>query len=132
QNPMQGMMGNRMIQSIDNKLQTGKRFVSAVSGLAPVNVFLQRMAGKAIFINFAKAAQGKGKLLKSDRRVQALGLDEDMVQRIFKQINTYAQFEKKPFGTRLKAMNFREWDDLEAASPFAMAVVRLGRTIIQE
>lgn len=132
QNPMQGLMGNQTIQSLDNKLQTGKRIVSAVSGLAPVNTILQRMAGKAIFINFAKAAQGKGRLLKSDRRVQALGLDQEMVDRIFKQINTHAKFSKKSFGTRLEAMNFRKWDDLEAASAFDMAVFRAGRTMVQE
>mgnify|MGYP002619618960 FL=1 len=132
QNPMQGLMGNRTIQSIDNKLQTGKRIVSAISGLAPVNTILQRMAGKAIFINFAKAAQGKAKLLKNDRRVQALGLDQEMVERIFKQINTHATFKKKSFGTRLEAMNFKKWDDLEAAAAFEMAVFRLGRTIVQE
>lgn len=131
-NPMQGMMGNRTIQSIDNKLQSGKRFVSAVSGLAPVNTILQRTAGRAIFNNFALAARGKGRLLKSDRRVQALGLDQEMVDRIFKQINTHASFKKKPFGERLEAMNFAKWDDLEAASAFEMAVFRLGRTIIQE
>ena len=128
-NPMAGMMGNKTLQNIDDKLQTGKRFVSAASGLTPINTVLQRMTGQAIFHNFAKAAQGKGRLLRNDRRVQALGLEKDMVDRIFKQINSHASFKK---GGRLEAMNFGKWDDMEASAAFEMAVFRLGRTIIQE
>lgn len=132
QNPMGGVMNNRALQAVDDKLQSGKRAVSALGGLAPMNIILQRMAGRAIFNNFARAARGNGRLLKNDRRVQALGLDQPMVDRIFKQINTHSAFQKKGFGERLEAMNFAKWDDLEAASAFEMAVFRAGRTIIQE
>lgn len=114
------------VQGIDDALQTGKRAVSAMSGMAPVNTILQRWTGRAIFNRFAQMAQGGTKM--NPRRLEALGLDAERVEAVYEGIRQHATFD----GKRLKSMNFGKWTDREAVANFEAAAFRLGRTIIQE
>lgn len=114
------------VQGIDDALQKGKRAVSAMSGMAPVNTILQRWTGRAIFNKFAHMAQDEIKF--SPRRMQALGLDDEKLQAILQGIRDNASFD----GKRLKAMNFQKWADRDAVANFEAAAFRLGRSIIQE
>lgn len=60
--------------------------------------------------------------------MQGLGIDSAMLKRITDQINAKATFD----GNRLKAMNFKGWDDAEALAAFENGVFRHARSIIQE
>jgi hypothetical protein len=130
-NPLAGIGGtgrfNKAVQGLDEFNQKSKRVVTALSGMAPVNTFLQRMTGRAIFNKFAILAQRGGDIV-ADKRMRALGLDSQMLTRIAGQIKDNALFN----GKRLKAMNFSKWSDQEALAKFEDAVFRLGRTTIQE
>lgn len=124
-NPLDTWSSER-VQRIDDALQKGKRAVSAMSGMAPVNTVLQRWTGRSIFNKFAMMAQGRTKM--NPRRLEALGLDAERVEAIFENIRTHATFD----GKRLKAMNFDKWTDRDAVASFEAAAFRLGRSIIQE
>jgi len=115
-----------VVQGIDDALQKGKRAVSVMSGMAPINTLLQRWTGRAIFNKFALMAQGRTKM--NPRRLEALGLDAERAEAIMEGIRNHATFD----GKRLKAMNFQKWTDRDAVANFDAAAFRLGRTIIQE
>lgn len=117
---------NPTIQGIDDALQTGKRAVSAMSGMAPVNTLLQRWTGRAIFNKFAMMANDRTSM--NPRRLEALGLGPEQVDDIMDSIRTHATFD----GKRLKAMNFNKWTSRDAVANFEAAAFRLGRSIIQE
>jgi hypothetical protein len=117
---------NKYVKGLDDALQKGKRGVSALSGMAPINTVLQRWTGRAIFNRFAQMAQGGQKM--TTRRLEALGLTSADSEAIFKSIRENASFD----GSRLKAMNFNKWTDRDAVAKFEAAAFRLGRTIIQE
>ncbi|MBN9347590.1 MAG: hypothetical protein J0I48_15570, partial [Devosia sp.] len=122
--------GSRAFQQVDSALQKGKKLTAAVSGMAPINTFLQRLTGRAIFNKFAILARQGGKT--ATRRMQALGLDQAMLDRVTAQINTHAKFKKGVGGRRLQQMGLNSWDDVEAKAAFEMAAFRLSRSIIQE
>lgn len=127
--PMQGYKGNAAIEKIDDLQQKGVRAVTAISGMAPINTALQRLTGRAIFNKFANIAlDGKTLAPSESRRMRGLGLSEDMLSRISKEIKTSATFD----GKRLKAMNFSQWGDQEALAAFENGVFRMARTIVQE
>ncbi|WP_195706772.1 phage tail tip lysozyme [Brucella sp. 10RB9213] len=117
---------NKYVRGIDDALQKGKRGVSALSGMAPINTILQRWTGRAIFNRFAQMAQGGQRM--STRRLEALGLTSADSEAILQSIRDHATFD----GKRLKAMNFSKWSDRDAVAKFESAAFRLGRTIIQE
>jgi len=125
-NPLMGLPNNRWFDKADRALMKSNKAVTAISGMAPVNTALQRLTGRAIFNKFASIAL-KGDVT-ADRRMMGLGLDTEMLQRISGQIKGKASFE----GSRLKAMNFKSWDDQEALAHFENAVFRYAREVIQE
>ncbi|KKC34846.1 phage tail tip lysozyme [Devosia psychrophila] len=126
-NPLAGIRDNAVLETIDGLQQKGKRAMTVLSGMAPVNTMLQRLAGRAIFNKFAMIAQAGGDIV-ADKRMMGLNLDSAMLKRISGQINGKAEFN----GKRLKAMNFKSWDDQGALAAFEQAVFRLGRTVVQE
>lgn len=125
ENPMDGF-DNPWVKGFDNFLQGGKRVVSAASGMAPINTVLQRWTGRAIYNQFAMLAQGRTKV--NPRRLEALGLDADMAERISESIRQNASFD----GKRLRSMNLDKWADREAVASFKLGAFRLSRSIVQE
>lgn len=117
---------NDTIQTIDDALQRGKRAVSALSGMAPINTALQRWTGRAIFNKFANMALDGVK--EASPRMKALGLSDEMMDRVMTSIRDNAKFE----GKRLRGMQFEKWSDREAVAAFQDAAFRLSRTIVQE
>ncbi|MDH1269630.1 hypothetical protein N5C81_18595 [Rhizobium pusense] len=124
-NPLDAF-NNPMLQKLDDGLQAGKRAVSAMSGMAPVNTALQRWTGRAIMNKFALMAQGKTTM--NPRRLAALNLDQRRVDAIYENIRNHGTFKDG----RLKSMNFSKWTDQEAVANFEFAAFRLSRSIIQE
>lgn len=114
------------LRKVDDALHQGKRAVSAMSGMAPVNTAMQRWTGRAIMNKFALMAQGKTKM--NPRRLEALNLDEARAEAIYESIRNHASFENG----RLKSLNLAKWADRDAAANFEFAAFRLSRSIIQE
>lgn len=119
-------MSNPIVDKIDTGLHYGKRAVSAMSGMAPVNTALQRMTGRAIMNKFAHLANGKTTM--NPRRLEALGLDAGKAEAVSEAIRKHATFDNG----KLKSLNVNKWDDVDAAASFQFAAFRLGRSIIQE
>ncbi len=120
---------NKWLQKIDNVLFESKKVVANASMMTPVNTLLQRWAGKAMFNKFAQMAEGTSKI--NIKRMKGLGLDEEMMERVFSQIRSHARYESVQ-GRKLKQLDVASWDDLEAASAFQQAVYRWGRSAVQE
>lgn len=128
-NPLGGIKNNPLLEKIDSAQQRGIRAMTAISGMAPINTALQRLTGRAIFNKFAQLAQSGRPLGEAQmRRMRGLGLTDEMLDRIRKEIKTSASFD----GSRLKAMNFAQWGDQEALAAFENAVFRMARTVVQE
>lgn len=127
ENPLGGIREDSLLGKIDHAQQVGKRAMGVMSGMTPVNTFLQRVTGRGIFNKFALMAQ-QGAPLEADKRMLGLGIETPMLNRIADQIRKHATFD----GKRLKLMNFKKWDDPEAMAHFENGVSRYARQLIQE
>ena len=118
--------------SVDNALRHGKNVTSVISGMAPINTFLQRWAGQAAFVKFANMAGGTAENLN---RLASMGVSPEMSKRIQEQIRTHAT-RKSPdrniSGSNLRSMNLEGWKDAEAAATFRLAVSRWARYSVLE
>ncbi|MBN9020038.1 MAG: DUF882 domain-containing protein [Rhizobiales bacterium] len=118
-------------------LHSGKRITNVVSGMAAVDTFSRRWAAGAAAMKIVNAAMDTGRkashLLNMDR-MRALGIDEPMAERIFRQIRKHSSKEAvEGSGKRSYAAgNFDRWDDKEAFAHFRTAVWRWSRLAIQE
>jgi hypothetical protein len=85
-------------------------------------------------MNAAVKSEGSAKVLGLNMdRMRALGLDDEMAQRVFAQIRKHSYKEPAPGSKRqLVQGGFREWDDQEAFAAFRGAVWRWSRLAIQE
>jgi len=119
-------------EGLQRVAHVGTRAVADASLMNGINMALQRTAASAAFHKFAnEAAAGSVKI--SDR-LKGLGIkDQDMLDRIFHQINTKVdQVEGGLTGRKIKSLMMDTWDDQEAASVFIGAVDRQTKRMIQE
>ena len=121
------------MHKVDNFLQHGKRFTADISGMAPITLTLQRMAGKAIAQHFMDAALGSADKM-SKKRLASIGLDDKMLGRVLDQLRTHASTENSKLfkGKKLRKLNIEDWTDTEARDAFIASTYRMGRRIIQE
>lgn len=111
-------------------LKRGQRFTSMMSGMAPVNTFLQRstvVAGIQKWMNIAASGRKM-----SAKRLASMGLTEEMAERIAGQMRRHVTTENGLFGRRVRRLDLDKWDDLEAASNFMAAMDIWSRRVIQE
>lgn len=120
-------------QKLDVALHAGRKATAYISGLTPLTIIQQRMAAKAIAQNFVNTAfQSGGKKINANR-LKAMGLSDEMSERVFAQLRANAVTAPSPLtGRKLKSLDFDRWDDLDARDAFAMALYRQGRRIVQE
>ena len=117
-------------RKIDAALDKGKRFVADASFMAPINMALQRMAGRAAIQRFVNMAYGGRKI--SAKKLAALGMDQSMADRVFDQIRSHASVEEGMLGRKVKRSNVDGWADQEAAAAFVYTIDRWSRRVIQE
>lgn len=117
---------------LDDKLERGKKVTSAISGMAPINTFLHRLAAKTVAQRFLDVAHGKKNIYA--KRFRAAGLSNAMQERVFEQMRKHTAFEDSKWvpGKKLKRINIEAWDDQDAAEAFTAAAFRISRKIIQE
>ena len=116
--------------AVDNALQKAKQVTADVSLMAPVNMALQRMAGRAAIQRWMNDALGSNGITKS--RMRAMGVSDEMADRIKSQMVNHVDAQEGMLGRSVKRLNIDEWDDAEAADVFIKAIDRWSRKIIQE
>ena len=120
------------LNRVDRAIETGKRTLSDLSGLAPVNIILQKWAGaNAVNTWIDIASSGR---LPSAARLASMGLDEKMGQRIINQLSNPNIVETVDglLGRRVKAINESKWTDREAFAAFVVAVDKWSRRVVQQ
>ena len=123
------------LQKVDDLLQAGKRITADISGMASINIVLQRMAAKAVSQKITShLLDGVELSVVEMRRLKSMGLHEDSLRAIKAQLEKHASLEPSRWvkGGKLQRINPEQWDDMDALDAFTMAVHRMGRRIIQE
>ncbi len=119
------------IGAMDNALQRAKHITADISLMSPVNMALQRMAGRAAIQRWMNDALGEGRGI-SKSRLHAMGMDEDMAARVKAQMADHVVTQEGVLGRAVKKLNIDEWTDEEASSAFINAIDRWSKKIIQE
>ena len=119
------------IGKIDNAMQTAKHITADISFMSPVNMALQRMAGRAAVQRWMNMAVDGSKPF-SKSRLASMGVSEEMAGRINAQMRTHVDAREGMLGRNVKRLNIDEWDDQEAATAFINAIDRWSKKIIQE
>ena len=122
-----------------------KRITADISGMAPITAGLERAAGRIAVqsltdlafgiksINFKKIGRGT-KEQDIAKRMESLGLNADMSQRVFEQIRDKAVTSPSVFfkSRKIRRINLDAWDDVDARDAFVLAVSRWTRQSIQQ
>lgn len=122
-----------------------KRITADISGMAPITAGLERAAGRIAVqsltdlafgiksINFKKIGRGT-KEQDIAKRMESLGLNSEMSQRVFEQIRQNAVTSPSVFfkSRKIRRINLDGWDDLDARDAFVLAVSRWTRQSIQQ
>jgi hypothetical protein len=135
--PINRSTQGNLYNTTQDVLHTGKRITSVISGMAPIDTMARRWASAAIVMKIMNAAvkpdaSGRMRALNVDR-MRALGLDDEMAERVFAQIRQHSYKEEVgATGRKYVQGGFTRWDDQEALSAFRGAVWRWSRQVIQE
>ena len=135
----------RAIETARGAIAPLRNFTANFSGLVPITVFLERTTARIAAQTIVDLATGvkKGGLKRViskgtyeddvRRRLQMLGLDDDMTKKVFDSINEHAVLVPSEFGKkrRLRALNMKDWDE-DAANAFGLAIARWTRQAIQK
>ncbi len=122
-----------------------KRITADISLMAPLTAGLERSAGRIAVqsltdlafgiksINFKKIGRST-KQQDIAKRMESLGLDSDMSQRVFQQIRQNAITSPSVFfkSRKIRRINLDAWDDIDARDAFVMAISRWTRQSIQQ
>lgn len=115
----------------DYALAKGREVVGKFSGLGPVTVGLRRLSAKMYVDQWVKSLNS-GKPLFSNIKLEQLGLDANMVNRIKGQIQQHAVFKDG----KLEHLNMERWsttaEGREAREAFTDSMFREANNIIQE
>ena len=116
--------------SVEHGLRVAGRGTQAVSGMAWITAFSQRLAGRVIVQRLVKDVLEGGAF--SPERAATLGLDDAMKARIAEQIKLHTEFVNGDFGGKVRIVNYMKWTDVEARDSLLTAVFREARRIVQE
>lgn len=116
----------RFLAKTDAPLQRAGRFTSIMSGMAPINAMLERMATVEVANNWARQATGRRGVQVS--RLRAAGISAEMQERVFDQIRRHTDFNE---AGRVKQINFDRWDDFDARDTYRLALDRERSNVIQ-
>ena len=121
---------NNTLTRIDNVLDRGVRLTNAISGMSTVNTFLHRWVMRGIAQKFSDMAVKPTSA--NLNRMRTLGLDDKMLDRVLKQVDTHFTREDGLWAKKVTRLNLDQWTDVEAREAFTNAVDRWAKRIIQE
>lgn len=138
-------LAQRGIETARGVLQPLRNFTANTSGLVPITVFSERLVAKAAAntltdLAFGGTRKGLKKVISKgtlqddiNARLKMLGLDEEMVEKVFRNIRENAKVVDSEFGggKELRALNMVEWEE-DAAEAFGYAIARYTRQAIQK
>lgn len=111
-------------------LSRGARAMTFVSGMAPVNAYLQRWAAKGVLQKFIDMSDEGARVNR--KRMRVLGLSDEMQDRVFGEIRKHmADTGGEREGSKLRRLNLEAWNP-EVRGAFEHAIFRWTRKIIQE
>lgn len=123
-----GLVG--VFGAAEHGLRVAGRGTQAVSGMAFITSFAQRLAGRVIVQRLVKDVMDGGAF--SPERAATLGLDDALKGRIATQIKAHTEFVNGDFGGKVRIVNYMKWTDVEARDTMLTAVFREARRIVQE
>ncbi len=126
-----GVYEGAVWNTADKFLDKAKHITADISLMAPVNMALQRMAGRAAIQRWMNDALGDGRSL-SKSRLASMGVSDEMAARIKTQMVDHVDTHEGVLGRAVKRLNIDEWTDEEASSAFVNAIDRWSKKIIQE
>lgn len=113
----------------EHVLEAAKRGLSDVSGIAPITMAQQRMAGALAaqkMLNLADAGEALGK-----SRLAQLSLTESDWKAIAGQLTAHADTGTSVFGRTIRKINLDNWTDKVAAGKFVDALDKMSRQMVQ-
>lgn len=121
---------------IDTLTRGARVAVMKYSGQAAITDAQQRLVMLGTMQNLAQhaTARAAGKRGITVQRLAAMGLDEDMANRISQQLQKHAIAENLPGRSRIRIQhpNLSGWDDQQAAAKFVQALDKETRRLVQE
>jgi hypothetical protein len=121
-----------VLTDVDRALHKGKYIIGNLSFMNYITTMQQRMASAAIAQKIADLAlKGKHTELRAGalRELKSYGLSEEMIDRVFAQLNKHT---KKGTKGEIHLLQIDKWDDMEAASSFKLSLFRAARRVVQE
>jgi hypothetical protein len=104
--------------------------MTMISGMAPINAYLQRWASKGVLQKFIDMSEEGARVNR--KRMRVLGLDDEMQDRIFGEIRKHiGETTSEREGGKLMRLNLEKWNP-ETRGAFEHAIFRWTRKIIQE
>lgn len=117
-------------QKVDFLLAQGKKATSIGSGMAHINMTLQRMNARVLVQRFMDDANGTRGI--NPRRMAVMGISEDMQKRIQAQMSQHVDQVEGLIGRKVSRINIEKWDDLDAKNAFINGVDRWSKKSVQE
>ncbi|SMR81490.1 hypothetical protein SAMN04488030_1959 [Aliiroseovarius halocynthiae] len=118
------------LQKADYALQQGKKVTSVASGMAHVNMVLQRMNSRVLVQRFMDNANGGRKI--NTKRLRVMGISDEMIERINGQLKAHVKEAQGLLGKKVAKINIDQWDDLDAKNTFINGVDRWAKKSVQE
>lgn len=128
----------KLLTRVDGTLAHMKHATMMLSGMGPVNVALQRWAGRGIVQKFTNMAfEGKKLSPASLKRIAASGLSEEQWTNIAKQIRKHSRTERGLINkNKVKVLNFDDWsltaEGRQAMADLQLSAFRISRKMVQE
>ena len=117
-------------QRLDHSLQRAKKITVVGSGMAHVNMVLQRLNSRVLVQRFMDDATGKRDI--NPRRLRVMGVNDEMHPRIQAQLRKHVDQTEGLLGRKVSRINIEKWDDIDAKNAFINSVDRWAKKSIQE
>lgn len=128
---------DKALARTDQGLQSLRKVVADISGMAPMTVAMQRISAKAVANKMARwATTGRGLRDADVHELRGMGISEEMWPRVQQALRSHTRFEDSMWGGsyKLTSLDVDAWRaaDPESLDVFGAAVYRMARRIIQE
>ncbi len=124
---MEGDSGVRALNKASNFVEVLKRGVGDLSGMSGITIYMQRMAGLSAAHKMLKLSKA-GQL--DNARVRSLGLDEDMIPRVQRELAEKSGKKQMESGRYADVLNLEQWEP-EVREAFLDAMHRWGSRMVQ-
>ena len=122
---------SRLKERVDTFTRKQANLTGRLSGMGPLSEFMRMSVVTADAQDWVRAAR-QGKPIYSARRLAAMGVDEEMWERISSQLKKMGDTRSPDTGKDVPEFDFSRWDDPEALNVFINAIDRNARRMVLE